>query len=125
MLLGEHMILPQERLELASGSTAACGEVIWVTLPAAYIVPHRVAMCAILGRCRELRRASQPQSTTMGMSLDTRKVHGVCALFCGLKQAECRISGCFPVDTPVERSVLTTWGLWLELRRARREIAPL
>src|SRR6266700_1967785 len=83
------------------------------------------AMCAILGRCRDIRRARLAQSTTMGMSLGTRKVHGGCALFCGLKQLECRISGRSPLETPAKRLVSTTWVLWLEVRQARREIAPL
>ena len=86
---------------------------------------RQTAIYAILGRYREIRRARLAQSIIMEMSLGTRKVHGACALFCGLKQLECRISGCSPVETPVERSVSTTWGLWLELRQARRKIAPL
>src|SRR4029453_17748478 len=85
----------------------------------------QTAIYSILGRYREIRRARLTQSTTTGMSLGTRKVHGGCAIFCGLKQVECKIWGCSPVETPVERSVSTTWGLWLELRQARREIAPL
>src|SRR6266550_4956708 len=85
----------------------------------------QTAIYAILGRYREIRRARLAQSTTTGMSLGTRKVHGAYALFCGLKQLECRILGCSPVETPAERSVSTTWGLWLEVRQARREIAPL
>src|SRR6266513_4398426 len=86
---------------------------------------QQTAIYAILGRYREIRRARLAQSTITGMSLGTRKVQGACALFCGLKQVECRISGCSPVETPVERLVSTTWGLWLELQQARREIAPL
>src|SRR6266480_6900160 len=105
----------------------------WMRLPAhlgarLVSVPscgRQPAMCAILGRCREMRRARLAQSTTMGMSLGTRKVPGACALFCGLKQLECRISGRFPVETPAKRLVSTTWVLWLEVRQARREIAPL
>src|SRR4030095_2024013 len=85
----------------------------------------QTAIYAILGRYREIRRARLAQSTTTGMWSGTRKVHGACALFCGLRRLECRISGCCLVETPVERSVSTTWGLWLELRQARREIAPL
>ena len=46
----------------------------------------QTAIYAILGRYREIRRARPAQSTTTGMSLVTRKVHGGCALFCGLKQ---------------------------------------
>ena len=106
---------------------------IWMRLPAhlgarPVTVPsfgRKPAICAILGRCREIRRARLAQSTTMGMSLGTRKVHGACALFCGLKQLECRIWGCSLVETPAERLVSTTWVLWLEVRQARREIAPL
>jgi hypothetical protein len=59
------------------------------------------------------------------MWLGSRKVHGACALFCGLKQLECRISGCSPVEIPAKRLVSTTWVLWLEVRQARQEIAPL
>src|SRR4030095_3877851 len=51
----------------------------------------QTAIYAILGRYREIRRARLAQSTTTGMSLGTRKVHGGWALFCGPKQAECRI----------------------------------
>ena len=86
---------------------------------------RKAAACAISERCREIRRVRRAQSIIMEMSLGTRKVHGGCALFCGLKQLECRIWGCSPVETPAERLGSTTWVLWLEVRQARREIAPL
>ena len=98
-----------------SGSAAGERAVLWT----------KTAIYAILGRYRGIRRVRLAQSTTMGMSLGTRKVHGGCALFCGLKQLECRIWGCYLVVTPAERLVSTTWVLWLEVRQARREIAPL
>src|SRR6266480_621595 len=113
----------------AEGATST----MWMRLPAQLrgrpvIVPssgRQSAMCAILGRCRAIRRVRLAQSTTMGILLGTRKVDGACALFCGLKQLECRIWGRSPVETPAERLVSTTWVLWLEVRQARREIAPL
>ena len=43
MLLGEEVILPQERLELPSGITAAYGQRIWVALAAANMLPLPVS----------------------------------------------------------------------------------
>ena len=103
--------------EVAGTSASAAGDraVLWTKL----------ALCAILGRCREIRRARLPRLTTMGMSSGTRKVRGECARFCGLQQLECRIWGCSRVETPAELLVSTTRVLWLGVRQARREIALL
>src|SRR5678815_3901785 len=84
----------------------------------------QTALYAILGRSRAICRARLAQSTTTGMSLGTRKVQGECALFCGLSQPECRISECFPVEIPAERSVLTTRGQQLEVRPVLWVTAP-
>src|SRR5437588_401210 len=125
MLPGTPVILPQGRWELSSGITAGIGcQSIWVSFRAATMVPLRAltiwmrlrghlearpvtvpsfgqqtAIYAILGRYREIRRARLAQSTITGMSLGTRKVQGACALFCGLKQLECRTLGCSLVET--------------------------
>ena len=66
---------------------------------------RQTAIYAILGRYRGIRQVRLARSIIMGMSLGTRKVHGACAHFCGLKQLECRIWGRSTLETPVERSV--------------------
>src|SRR4029450_13057189 len=52
---------------------------------------RKPAMCAILGRCREIRRVRLAQSIIMGLLLDIRKVHAECGVFCGLQELECRV----------------------------------
>src|SRR6266513_210595 len=135
MLLGEELILPQERLKLPSGITATVGtQSIWVSFTAANIVPLRVStmreksletrillsrsfhlsghLKASLGgfRCCPATIVDRPSASIgTAMWLDTLRARMARELSCGRDARACATSVFCPAAITAARLTSTTW----------------